>query len=203
MSDEAKNKHALRATFTALRHAMTEAERVEKSKAICRIVTNIDQFHESSVRALYSPIRHEVDTKGIFHAARRLGKTTAYPLVEREKRLLRFFSVDGPDRLIPGTYGILEPDIHRNPEIAVHELDMIIVPAVLLDMDGFRLGYGGGYYDRLLSDPSIRAHTTAIVYDFQVVERLPRHEHDVPVDRIITENRVIAGTHTHPPCTRR
>ena len=117
--------------------------------------------------------------------------------------MLRFFTVDEPDRLIPGTFGIKEPDVQNTLEMSVQELDMIIVPAVLLDMDGFRLGYGGGYYDRLLSDPSMRAHSTAIVYDFQVVKRLPRQDHDVPVDRIITENRVIAGTHTHPPCTRR
>jgi 5-formyltetrahydrofolate cyclo-ligase len=178
---------------------MTDMERMEKSEAICRIVTATDQFHESAVIALYSPIRHEVDTEGIFHAARRLGKTTAYPLVTRERHTLRFFSVDNPDRLIPGTYGIREPDAHNAPEIAVHELEMILIPAVLLDMDGFRLGYGGGYYDRLLSDPSMRAHTTAIVYDFQVVRRLPRQDHDVPVARIITENRVIAGTQIHTP----
>ena len=203
MSDEAKEKDALRAKFMALRHAMTEAKRIEKSEAICRVVTATDQFLESSVIALYSPIRREADTEGIFHAARRLEKTTAYPLVSRDRNMLHFFSVDRPDRLIPGTYGIKEPDIQTAPEIAVHELDMIIVPAVLLDMDGFRLGYGGGYYDRLLSDPSMRAHSTAIAYDFQVVERLPRHDHDMPVDRIITENRVIAGTHTQPPCIRR
>jgi len=199
MSDEAMEKDALRAKFMALRRAMTEAERIEKSEAIRQVVIATDQFHESSVIALYSPIRHEVDTEGIFHAARRLGKTTAYPLVSRERHALRFFSVDEPDRLIPGTYGIKEPDAYNAPEIAVHELDMILVPAVLLDMNGFRLGYGGGYYDRLLSDPSMRAHATAVVYDFQVVRRLPRQDHDVPVDRIITENRVIADTRIHPP----
>lgn len=199
MSDEAKEKNALRAKFMALRSAMTEAERIEKSEAICRVVTATDQFHESSVIALYSPIRHEVDTEGIFHAARRLGKTTAYPLVTRERHVLRFFSVDEPNQLIPGTYGIKEPDAHSTPEIAVHELDVIFIPAVLLDMDGFRLGYGGGYYDRLLSDPAMRAHTTAVVYDFQVVGRLPRQDHDVPVDRIVTENRVITGAQIHPP----
>ncbi|MBN1882029.1 MAG: 5-formyltetrahydrofolate cyclo-ligase [Deltaproteobacteria bacterium] len=203
MPDEVNEKDALRKTFIASRQAMPEAERIEKSKAIYRKVIATDPFHESSVIALYSPIRHEVDTECIFHEARRLEKTTAYPLVNKAHNTLRFFSVDEPDRLIPGTYGIKEPDIHRTPEIAVHELDMIIVPAVLLDEDGFRIGYGGGYYDRLLSDPSVRAYSTAIVYDFQVVERLPRHDHDVPVDCIVTENRMIAGTHAHPPCTRR
>ena len=103
MSDEAMEKDALRAKFMALRRAMTEAERIEKSEAIRQVVIATDQFHESSVIALYSPIRHEVDTEGIFHAARRLGKTTAYPLVSRERHALRFFSVDEPDRLIPGT----------------------------------------------------------------------------------------------------
>jgi 5-formyltetrahydrofolate cyclo-ligase len=203
MPDEAKEKDALRKKFTALRHAMTEAERIEKSEAIHRKVTATDQFRESSVIALYSPIRHEVDTEAIFHEARRLGKTTAYPLTKRGQKALRFFCVDEPDRLIPGTYGIKEPDAHSAPEVAVHELDMILVPAVLLDVDGFRIGYGGGYYDRLLSDPSVRAYTTAIAYDFQVVRRLPRSDHDVPVDRIITENRMIAGTHAQSPCTRR
>jgi len=199
MSDEAREKDVLRSKFIALRRAMTEAERTKKSEAICRIVTAHNQFHEASVIALYSPIRHEVDTEGIFHAARRLEKTTAYPLVSKERNMLRFFSVDEQDRLIPGTYGVREPDARCTPEIALHELDMIVVPAVSLDMDGFRLGYGGGYYDRLLSDPSTRAHSTAIVYDFQVVERLPRNEHDAPVDRIVTENRVIVGSQTHPP----
>ena len=199
MSDEASAKDALRKKFLALRRAMTEAERIVKSDAICRVVTETDLFCEASVVALYSPIHDEVYTQGIFQAARRLEKTTAYPVVCRESSSLRFFSVEESDLLLPGAYGIEEPDVTTSPEVAVHELDMILVPAVLLDIDGFRIGYGGGYYDRLLSDPSVTANTTAIVYDFQVVERLPRQNHDVPVDRIITESRIIAGIHANPP----
>ena len=196
MSHAANKKEGLREKYVARRSAMAEAERLVKSDAISRVVTATNQFLESSIIAMYSPIREEVTTRNIFRSARRMEKTTAYPLVDKDRNMLRFFIVNDPDRLIPGTYGIREPDMHNASEIAAHELDFILIPAVVLDMDGFRIGYGGGYYDRLLSDPSVQAFSTAIVYDFQVVERLPRHDHDMPVDCITTESRIIAAAHT-------
>ena len=89
--------------------------------------------------------------------------------------------------LVSGSYGLLEPH-PAAPLLAPSEIDLILVPAIAIDRDGYRLGYGGGYYDRLRADPVWRKiPTIGIVFDFAYVERLPIDPWDVPVDAVCTE----------------
>lgn len=90
--------------------------------------------------------------------------------------------------LVTGKYNILEPD-PKSPRLTPDLVDLILVPAVALDARGYRLGYGGGYYDRLRSDSVWQMiPTIGIVFDFSYVEMLPTEAWDLPVDRVCTES---------------
>jgi 5-formyltetrahydrofolate cyclo-ligase len=87
-----------------------------------------------------------------------------------------------------GAYGILEPD-RDAPVLAPDKVDLMLVPAVAIDRQGYRLGYGGGYYDRLRAHPSWRnIPTIGITFDFAYVESLPIDPWDLPLDAICTES---------------
>jgi 5-formyltetrahydrofolate cyclo-ligase len=106
--------------------------------------------------------------------------------------MLEAYAISDPERdLGPGFRGIAEPLPHC-PPLAFEAVDWVLVPGVAFDTHGHRLGYGGGYYDRLL--PLLRddAHRVAGAFDLQIVDRVPIAPHDRPLDAILTETRIIA-----------
>ena len=91
-----------------------------------------------------------------------------------------------PGDLIPGNYGILEPDPLRTPFESGFDLDLILVPDMAFTEHGYRLGYGGGYYDRFLeAEPD--HPLVALCYDFQMLDEIPVEPHDVKMDKVISE----------------
>ena len=90
------------------------------------------------------------------------------------------------DNLSKDKYGILEPDEDINP-IEVDAIDLVILPGLAFDNKGGRLGYGGGYYDKYLSNISDNAVKVALCYDFQVIDTVPMEEHDICTDLLITD----------------
>lgn len=151
------------------------------------------EFKDARSIALYSSFRGEVLTGLIAERARRAGKGLAYPKVMgHNPPHLAFFMVDGPDDLVPGAYGIMEPgqEAQLSGEADVRGFDCIVVPGVAFDIFGLRLGYGKGFYDRQLS--GARATIVALSYDRQVMEEaLPFDSHDVKMDVLVTEKEVL------------
>lgn len=136
--------------------------------------------------ALYSAIRNEVLTERLFVAAQEAGKQTVYPRMCGDH--LEFVRVEALSELVPGRMGVLEP--LNGPELDLSELDLMVLPGVGFDLQGHRLGYGRGFYDRLLGDLKQRPLLVGLAFEQQVVERLPRDPHDVHVDLLVTERRV-------------
>jgi 5-formyltetrahydrofolate cyclo-ligase len=117
------------------------------------------------------------------------GKRVAAPRAERAARMLLPYAVgDLQSDLRPGAYGILEPRPDR-PLVPLDEIEVVIVPAVAWDEEGFRLGYGGGYYDRFLPqvDQAVRI---GLGFELQVRTEVPREREDLPVDVLVTEEKV-------------
>lgn len=144
-------------------------------------------FERTKRLSLYSSFENEPLTDEIFEAAAKLGKEISYPRVV--KRHLEFFRVGSLSDLSPGSYEIPEPagSLER---VAPELFDLIVMPGVAFDLRGARLGYGKGYYDRALK--GVRCKIAALAYDFQVLnERIPVEPHDVLVNVIVTEKRII------------
>lgn len=139
----------------------------------------------------YVSFRHEVETFPLLAEVLARGRELVLPRVDRASRSLDLLRVKdlGAD-LRPGYQGILEPDPARCSPADPHFIDLVLVPGVVFDRRGFRLGYGGGYYDRLLASLP-RAVRVGLAFSLQVVEELPVLPHDVPVDILVTEEGVL------------
>jgi len=139
--------------------------------------------------ALYAGMDKEVDTRMVFEKARADGKICAFPRIIGKGRMV-FLRVDDYEKMVRNRFGILEPEA-GSEEIAVEELDLMIVPGVAFDRKGYRLGFGAGYYDRVLGRLKPEALRVGFAYQFQVLDRIPVAEHDQRVNRLVTEKGFI------------
>jgi len=131
----------------------------------------------------------EVDTAPIIEQAWRDGKKVGVPKCDPAAKTMTFRRIVSFAQLEEAYAGLLEPIEEQTTAMDREEFDLIIVPGVCFAKNGFRIGYGGGYYDRYL--PGAAAVTAALAYSFQVVDDIPVEEHDVPVEFIITDKGVI------------
>lgn len=138
--------------------------------------------------ALYADFKKEVLTSGIFRELKKMGKTVVYPRVHREKKVLEFFRIDDLKKMKRAGYAMLEPHpLHK--KIPLEAIQLIAVPGIAFDQYGYRLGYGKGYYDRVLK--RIFALKIGLAFDFQRVKRIRRDRWDQPVDLLMTEKRMV------------
>ena len=158
-----------------------------KSILIQRKLISMPIFDRSRRVATYASFRGEVETWLIFEEGLRLGKEMLLPIAGEEG--LDFALAMSREELRPGRYGILVPPQEPDRIKPLEEIDLILVPAVAFDLEGYRLGYGGGYYDQALI--KVRGKKVGLAFDLQILERLPRGPSDAKVDMIITETRII------------
>ncbi len=182
-------KKSIRQLLLARRRALPPAEASAAGSLIQRTLIATREFAEARLVALYAPIHNEVETEEVAHAALAAGKQVLFPAVSGNR--LDFRQVADPrQQLHKGAYGILEPDA-TSPARLPEEAGLVIVPGVAFDVNGRRIGYGKGYYDQALHHLEGKGRLVAFCYDFQIVAEIPAEPHDVRMDMIITELRVI------------
>lgn len=184
-------KRELRARCRSRREALGEAYRMQASQRICEHIRTWQPFQSATIVFAYLPMRGEVDLRPLFAQAPRV--RWAIPRVVNAPAPHLVFHAYQPDRLLRHRYGMLEPD-PALPEVAVEEANLIIVPGLGYTRRGHRLGYGGGYYDRLLTRCG-SAITAGVCFEALVLEDMPHTAHDLPVEYLVTEVRGLA------PCT--
>ncbi len=183
-------KPELRRDVIARRDAIPAAELARIAAGLTARLEALPQFRAArSVLATMS-IGSEWSTRAFIEGARAAGKTVVLPRISAPARQLELHAVpDLEADLVPGVWNIPEPDPARCPRVALSEVDFALVPALAADREGYRLGYGAGYFDRLLSDRGARPYcVTALPAQF-LVDQLPREEHDVAVDLVLGEER--------------
>lgn len=161
----------------------------EASHKIARKLFALEDFTFAERLALYANFRNEVATSEIFSEAHALRKEIYYPAVRASKEDLLFCRVNALQELGPGYAGILEPSPKLYPLSNLNYLNLIVVPGLVFDKQGNRIGFGGGYYDRLFQ--KFKGRKIALAFDFQVVDKLPITPRDQRVDGIVTEERII------------
>lgn len=159
---------------------------IQADKGIAENLFSTPEYRAAKTIYTYLSVEREPDTRNIIARALTEGKTVALPVCE-PKGIMYPRRLSSLADLISGTYGIPVPP-ETEPKIDENELDVIIVPAVAYDVEGFRLGRGGGYYDRLLS--RCGAYSVGLARERQLVWRVPREAHDQAVDCLITEKTV-------------
>lgn len=135
----------------------------------------------------YYPVRNEADTREIFSRSAGSGKEAYFPRVSGT--MLTFHRILDLDELKPGKFGIPEPD-SSSPCVSPGDLDLVLVPGVAFDYSGARIGYGKGYYDRLLANVPLDRRA-GLAYSLQMSDSLPSVESDTPLGLLVTESGVI------------
>jgi 5-formyltetrahydrofolate cyclo-ligase len=181
-------KAELRERLRALRRVMPEAACAARTAALCERLIALPEFERARTVVGYAAYRKEASVERALQAAEDAGKTVGLVRVEPENALGVHRHRRG-DALIENAYGILEP-AEDAPRLDLAGVDLILVPALAVDARGHRIGYGQGYYDRLL--PRVpRAFKVAIAYDFQLLAETPNTRTDVALDCVVTDERVL------------
>ncbi len=184
-------KRKLRAELIARRMALTPEELAEKSAAVTARVLKLPQFEQARTVMAYADVRNEVRTGAIIGAALRDGKRVGLPVTDCEHKSMTVVQIEHyPDDLDSGAYGILEPRPGL-PEIMTDEIDLILVPGIGFDLDGYRIGYGSGYYDRFFGTIPRRTVKVGLAFDFQVRRTVHPDSHDRGVNYIVTPTRTL------------
>ena len=192
--DMRNNKRTLRARVLSARDQIPEEARSEASRTIASTLATRPDFLAARTLLLTFSFGSEWNTSPLFHAALQRGKAVAVPRVNLAQRMLELCAVTDVERdVAPGYRGIREPLPHCN-RVDPSNVDWVLVPGVAFDAEGNRLGYGGGFYDRLL--PLLPPSTAKVAgaFELQVVDRIPTAAHDLPIDAIVTEMRTISRT---------
>jgi 5-formyltetrahydrofolate cyclo-ligase len=187
-------KRALREQVIAARDALDPSYRAMASQLICARVEALPSFAGARVVLVTLPFGSEWDTRPLAEAALASGKTLVVPRVNDATRMLELHAIsDFIADVTPGFHDIPEP-LSTLPRIEAATIDWVLVPGVAFSPDGRRLGYGGGYYDRLMIMLSSATPRIAGAFDAQIAQRIPAASHDLAVDQIVTESRVLPAS---------
>jgi len=177
-------KRALRARCRRVRDELGTAQRAQASQHICERIQEWDAIRSANVVFTYLPMRGEVDLRPLLAETPQVQWAIPRVIETPEPHLL--FHAYQPDHLVLHRWGMLEPDPSA-PLITPEQVDLILVPGLAFDRRGFRIGYGGGYYDRLLSRRG-RAITLGVCYQALLLDDVPHEAHDLPVEYLVTES---------------
>lgn len=190
--DTAAGKAQMRAYFKVVREGLIPGERRAIDEAIARNVAALPEFAAADGVFTYLSFGAEVDTRELIECAREAGKTVCLPRVVPGTRAMCWYAVESLDGLVRSSFGVEEPpdDPSREVRPADFAHPVALVPGLAFDRVGFRLGYGGGFYDAfLLAFPGA---SIGLVRACQLVADLPvRDAHDVPVGVVVTEGGVV------------
>jgi 5-formyltetrahydrofolate cyclo-ligase len=185
------DKNQIRKKISKIRDSQKEEEILRKSKIIGEKLFSLLEFKNSSYVMFYSSIRSEVRTDFMIERAIKDGYKVFLPKTNIEIKELIPLRVKNLKELERGAYNILEPKLSAE-KIDVDMLEIIIVPGVAFDENCYRIGYGGGFYDRFLKKVK-NAKKIGLAYELQIIPEIPKEKNDVKLDIIITEKRIITG----------
>lgn len=183
-------KDEIRKKIKKIRNNISITEVLEKSELIKNKLFKLIEFHQASTILFYISYDNEVFTHDMIKECLSIEKMVVVPKsVSKENTLILSELVDWNDLEI-GAYNILEPKNESIKEIPIDLIDLIIVPGIAFDVNGNRIGHGKGYYDRLLRNANSRS--VGLLYEFQLVNKIPTEKHDKTVNMLITEKRILS-----------
>lgn len=191
------NKADCRLQLRARRKKLTPAYISKCSSQVAAQLVHHVAFLNSQHIGYYSADEGEIDPSLIIEASHRLGKSVYLPVFSNEAKTLFFYKVEKTSQLLKNKFGILEPSITNEEPHLAEQFDLLLIPLVAFDKEGYRIGRGAGYYDRFLHfilEKPYQKHPILIGlgYEFQKVDHIVRESWDVPMDYIITEKMVYA-----------
>jgi 5-formyltetrahydrofolate cyclo-ligase len=170
------------------RTELTSVDISQKTERIIQRLSTLDEFvHAQTVHCYIASRPGEVDTKKLINYMEGWGKVIVIPKLNKRTKTFNRFNFMGWEYLVKNNEGYLEPHVGIDEDMS--DIDLVIVPALAISVSGQRVGYGGGYYDKLLKKTF--APKIVLAYEFQIFDYIESHFHDARVDKIVTEIRTI------------
>jgi 5-formyltetrahydrofolate cyclo-ligase len=185
MTENHPSKELLRQNFKTLRAQVPQLAAMAASLALWSQLKLQPQFNNARRIAAFAPTKTEINITPVLEGILNLNKELYLPKTDEAQKMIQFHAIKNLKELVPGPFSILEPPF--TAVLEPNQIDLILVPGLAFDRRGHRLGYGHGYYDRLLNLISPKCFSIGIGYSFQIVEKIPDAQHDIPLKALLTE----------------
>lgn len=180
-----ETKKEIRAYIKNQKKVLSQEEVIYKSNIITKKLVELPEYKESTCIFIYVSFNEEVVTRDIILHAIEHGKRVAVPMIKKQS--MDFYYINSLEDLSRGYFGIEEP---KEMPKAKEKNSCVIMPGLAFDMKGYRIGYGKGFYDSYLTN-HLDYKRIALAYKFQIFDKIPYTEFDIPVDKIVTEEELI------------
>ena len=188
MTEIKYHKNEERKRYLALRRDISPEKRRELDALVCKSIIDSASFRYANILLSYSPVNFEIDVTEVVREAYKRGKRVAFPKCLAPGQMT-FYFCDSLDELIPGFKGIPEPDPEKCKPYSGEPGALCLVPGLVFDRRGYRIGYGGGYYDRFLS--SFEGGSMGVIYKDFVLDKVSQSRYDRHVGAIVCEEGII------------
>lgn len=186
------DKKVLRKKMLEKRSQLSLEKIEEKSKIIANNLFNLNQYKKANFIFSFISFKDEVNTHEIIKKSISIGKRVGVPIpVPKTKELKVSELIDFDKELDLGFYNILTPKDKYIRIVPPQLVDLVLVPGVAFDKRGYRVGYGGGYYDRFFSNINENVIKIGLCYEMQIIPEVPKDPYDIPIDFILTEKEFI------------
>ncbi len=189
-------KEDLRKELLKKRKSLSNLDVLKKSSQIEKRLFKMNEYKKSQMILYYISYDNEVCTHYMIKNSMLEGKNVVVPLSNKKNITLILSKLDKWDDLKIGSYKILEPKKEYIKRVSIDKIDLIIVPGVGFDKQGNRIGHGIGYIDKLLQDSNYASHI-GLAFELQIVDSISTEKHDISVNKIITEKRIINCSELH------
>ena len=187
-TDIKRHKREQRERFRALRREMNASQKAQADAAIIQNIKTMPAYAQCGTLLCYVPMPDEIDTRPLILDALANGKLVAAPYcVPGKLGVMRFYPINSLDELVVSDYGIAEPDPALRPSLEDFSGALCVVPGLAYDKAGYRLGYGGGYYDRFLAGV-FTGVSAGVCYQACIVPELVIAPNDHPCHWLVSEN---------------
>lgn len=184
------DKKSFRKEQIAVRNAISEQKRLEKSRKIMSMLKETAAFKKADNIMCFVSFASEVYTHDFIKECIKSGKNVIVPYIDKEKDTMELSLIKSFFELESGFFGILEPKKETIRDFPKEELDIIVTPCVAFDSEKYRIGYGKGYYDRFFAKGA-GGTKIGVCFSENLVDNMPRDEFDIPVDMVITDEKII------------
>ncbi len=169
---------------------MSPETRRHKSLQACSNLAASSLFQDASTVMIYLSLHYELDTAEVIEQAWSQGKTVAVPRISWEQKTMEPVRIESlEEEFSVSVLGLRNPVSHA--VLPLQKIDLVVVPGLGFDLQGNRLGHGGGYYDRFLCQPAVKAGRCGFAFDSQVVPGLPREDHDQVMEFLVTDMQTV------------
>ncbi len=184
-------KNKLRYEYLKKRDKIEPFLRYTYSTMILSKIKKMKEYEDSKIVMFYLSYGSEVITDMMINEFLSDGKEVAVPVIQNPgDGIMTAVKIDKLEDCIDKVYGIRQPEFNEDDVVAGNEIDLIFVPGIAFDTNGYRIGYGKGYYDRWLKGTDV-SKRVGIAFEVQLIEKIPNGKYDLPVGRVLTEKRVI------------